>query len=354
MKITDGYILRRVADKNIVIASGEKSCKFRGILTLNDISARIWEYLKDNKTFDELLAYILSLYDIDEKAAGSDLKKTIARMESNGVLELSKEDLRNRVWNEEESSLAAYAACKHVPYTGMFELTPRCNFKCKMCYVHMSAAEIAACNAKELTAKQWLKLAEQAAGAGTLHLTLTGGEPLIRDDFEGIYTELSMMGFRLGINTNGSLISPRYERLFLKYPPRSMLVTLYGADADTYREVCGNPKAFDNVIQGLGFAAGLPTMLNIRATFIKDNKGQLERIRDIAHRYKSELAINPFVNKPLPGISADVENRRLSVGECIGVLEEQTAYYNKLGKNNEQKKAIVNSAFDGIGLGKPQ
>jgi len=254
--------------------------------------------------------------------------------------------------HDKESALAAYAASTHVPLIGMFELTARCNFQCKMCYVHMSAAEISAANAKELTAGQWLSLAEQAVKAGTLYLTLTGGEPLIRDDFEEIYTALSTMGLILGLNTNASLIT-KFERLLSKYPPDEILVTLYGAGAETYNKICGNPAAFDNVIKGLEFAAKLPAKLKIRATFIKDNKDQHKRLKDIAHRFKSDLGINPFVNMPVPGVSADVESCRLSVGECMDVLKEHEAYCDEQYKNIKKPNAAAKTAIDGIGLGNP-
>jgi len=354
MKIRDGFIFRSIADKKVVVPVDERVIGFLGVMTLNDISARIWDFLQEDRTFDEVLAYILSIYDIDEETAGSDLKKLLARLEQSGVFEQSNTiDLSNTTWSKDESALAAYAASKHVPLIGMFELTPRCNFRCKMCYVHMSAAEIAACNAKELTTKQWLYLAEQAAKAGTLYLTLTGGEPLMRDDFEEIYTALSAMGFRLGLNTNGSLISPKYERLFSKYPPREILVTLYGAGAETYHKICGNPDAFDNVIKGLEFASEIPARLHIRATFIKDNKDQIKQLTDIAHRFNSDLGVNPFVNMPIPGVSTDVEGCRLSVRECVDLVEECEAYYSKLLKNSEQTKTAANSAIDGVGLGQP-
>ena len=263
------------------------------------------------------------------------------------------DDTSNMVWNKEESTLVAYASGKHVPLIGMFELTARCNFQCKMCYVHMSVSEIAACNSKELTAKQWLYLAEEAIKAGTLYLTLSGGEPLIRDDFEEIYSALSTMGFRLGINTNASLITPKYERLFSKYPPREILVTLYGADTETYHTVCGNTASFDKVIKGLEFATEIPTRLKIRATFIKDNKDQLKRLRDIARRFNKDLGINPFVNMPVPGVSADVEGCRLSAGESLDIGEEYAAYYNELNESSGQARVTADNAFDGIGLGKP-
>ena len=263
------------------------------------------------------------------------------------------ENQNDKAQNKAVSTLDARATRNHVPLTGMFELTSRCNLQCKMCYVHMSAAEIAACNAKELTTRQWLQLAEQAAKAGTLYLTLTGGEPLFRDDFEELYTGLSMMGFRLGINTNASLITPKYERLFSKYPPAEILVTLYGADNEAYHRVCGNPAAFDNVIKGLEFAAGLSTRLGIRSTLIKQNKEQLKQLRDIAYRFKTNLDINPFVNMPVPGVSSDVESCRLSAGECVDIIEENNALIAGLYKNSEQAKAAAGSTFDGIEFDKP-
>jgi len=87
MKIKDGYVLRTIGDENIVIPVGERVVEFRGMIALNAISAIIWEYCQQDRTFDEVLAYILSLYDIDEETAGSDLRKVITQMESSGVLE---------------------------------------------------------------------------------------------------------------------------------------------------------------------------------------------------------------------------------------------------------------------------
>ena len=79
------------------------------------------------------------------------------------------------------------------PLAGNFELTARCNFNCKMCYVHLTAEEQQR-RGRELTADQWLAIAEQARSRGMLFLLLTGGEPLIRTDFRYLLTELKKMG----------------------------------------------------------------------------------------------------------------------------------------------------------------
>jgi len=87
MKIKDGYVLRRIADENIVVAAGERVKEFGGMMTLNSISAILWEFLQQDRTFDDLLVYILSIYDIDEDTAEGDIKKLLTQMESIGVLE---------------------------------------------------------------------------------------------------------------------------------------------------------------------------------------------------------------------------------------------------------------------------
>lgn len=95
--------------------------------------------------------------------------------------------------NSAEPRLSSYLhakACRAgTPLAGNFELTPRCNFNCKMCYVHLSEAEQKRRGA-ELSADEWLSIAETARSEGMLFLLLTGGEPLIRPDFRYILSEL--------------------------------------------------------------------------------------------------------------------------------------------------------------------
>ena len=51
-----------------------------------------------------------------------------------------------------------------MPVSGTFELTSRCNFNCKMCYVHT-----AECNQKkdELPAEWWIETGKKAVENGT-------------------------------------------------------------------------------------------------------------------------------------------------------------------------------------------
>lgn len=135
--------------------------------------------------------------------------------------------------------LSARAALQTVPISGAFELTPRCNFRCKMCYIRMTPQQMTAIG-RERTALEWLEMGRQARDAGLLFLLLTGGEPFLRPDFEEIYTGLTKMGLSISINTNGSLLDDGLRALFRRLPPAMVNVTVYGASAAGYETLCGD------------------------------------------------------------------------------------------------------------------
>ena len=73
------------------------------------------------------------------------------------------------------------------PIVGSFELTPLCNFNCKMCYVHPQDNFV---KNEILTGNQWINLMKDAINRGMLNAMLTGGEVMIHPDFWEIYMYL--------------------------------------------------------------------------------------------------------------------------------------------------------------------
>ena len=179
-----------------------------------------------------------------------------------------------------------------IPVSGTFELTQRCNFNCKMCYVHD-------CTKKKdaLSTEDWLNLAQQAKEAGTIFLLLTGGEPLFRDDFEQIYTSLVKMGFLVSINTNGSLLE-KYTQLFDKLPPTRINISLYGAGNSAYNELCGN-NAFDKVISSIKQMQNLGISLRFNTIFTPENIADYKQIIDISREFNSPLKPTTYSYPPI-------------------------------------------------------
>lgn len=176
---------------------------------------------------------------------------------------------------------------KGIPISGTFELTSRCNFRCEMCYVHDE------CHGRDkLSTEQWLSLAEDAKKAGTLFLLLTGGEPLLREDFPYLYTELKKMGFMVSINTNGSLLH-KYFELFQKYPPVRVNVSLYGADDETYEGLC-KIKSFSQVLDNVKKLKEIGISVKFNTVFTNRNSHQYKEIIDIAESLNIPLSTTAY------------------------------------------------------------
>lgn len=188
-----------------------------------------------------------------------------------------------------------------LPISGAFELTSRCNFNCKMCYVH--AQDAAEAEKSELTAKQWLEIGERARDAGMVFLLLTGGEPLLRPDFEEIYCGLKKMGLVVSVNTNGSLISGRIAELFLKNPPYRLNITLYGGKNETYQRLCRN-AAFDRVSANIEKLVSHGIQVRLNCSVTPENFGDMEEIFAFSKRLGLNVKATTYM---YPKLRADAE-----------------------------------------------
>ncbi len=176
---------------------------------------------------------------------------------------------------------------KGVPVSGAFELTSRCNFRCEMCYVHGES-----CKSDELSAEEWIMLGKRAKDAGTVFLLLTGGEPLLRDDFRRIYSELSEMGFILSLNTNGSLIH-NYLDLFSENPPSRINISLYGADGATYENLCKTDK-FSVVVENIKKLKELNIPVKINTVLTEKNASQYREIISLARELGVQISTTAY------------------------------------------------------------
>lgn len=178
--------------------------------------------------------------------------------------------------------LREQAVKNSVPITGQFELTARCNLRCKMCYVCRSAND-SEVRGQELTARQWIRLAEEARDAGMLYVLLTGGEVFLRPDFKSIYEEMLNLGLRLSIYTNATLITPKIAEWLGRMRPEEVEITVYGASSDTYQRVTGNARGFELAWRGIDLLREQGIEIKLRTTVIRDNADDLERISELAN-----------------------------------------------------------------------
>ena len=88
MKIREGFILRDVADKTFVVAVGELSKTFSGIITLNETGKFIWEMLSNSATEEEIVEAILEeCEDAEREIVEKDVKEFVEKLKGDKILE---------------------------------------------------------------------------------------------------------------------------------------------------------------------------------------------------------------------------------------------------------------------------
>lgn len=187
------------------------------------------------------------------------------------------------------------ARIKGIPLIGKFELTPLCNFDCRMCYVHLNENQLNGNSV--LSVETWKNLMHQAWEAGMISASVTGGECLTYPGFDELYLYLQSLGCEVTVLTNGFLLNEKRIQFFQEHRPSDMQITLYGCNDDVYERVTGK-RGFTTVVKNFKQAsdAGLPVFISITPNrFLGEDI--FETIR-IAKELSNKVIINTFYTSP--------------------------------------------------------
>lgn len=162
-----------------------------------------------------------------------------------------------------------------VPLQMHIRVIDRCNLRCKYCF-----GDYPVRNLPSPTTDQLLKVMDGLKRLGTLRVTLTGGEPLLRDDMHEIVRRARANNIEPSLTTNGALIDHHPELL---KDLAQLTVSIDGGQAihDANRGEGSWEKAIYAVQKGR--AAGTPVQL--LCTVTKLSTAGLKDVFEIADRY---------------------------------------------------------------------
>lgn len=80
MRIKNGFVLREVAGQNMVIATGEASKDFHGMIKLNNTGKEIWQGLQEGLSEEQIAKKLQEKYQIDGEKAEQDTKEFVGKM----------------------------------------------------------------------------------------------------------------------------------------------------------------------------------------------------------------------------------------------------------------------------------
>ena len=211
---------------------------------------------------------------------------------------------------------------KRIPLSAEIELTERCNNNCIHCYINLPADDEEA-RKRELSFREIRDIVDETVQMGCLWWLITGGEPLVREDFADIYLYLKKKGLLTSVFTNATLITPELVSLFKKYPPRKLEITVYGITQKTYERITRTPGSFEAFMKGINLLQKENVPFTLKAMALKSNVGELKAIK----AFCKPISRGPFRSDPFLHLrlrlngkrNRQIRNERLSPQEIVAM-----------------------------------
>lgn len=228
---------------------------------------------------------------------------------------------------------------KKVPFEFTLEITPRCNNDCRHCYINLPSDDKDA-KQQELTLAEISSIADQAIELGSIWCLISGGEPLLRDDFQDIYLLLKKKGLLVSVFTNACLITSKHIELFKRFPPRDIEVTVYGITEETYEAVTrkkGSHKAFR---RGLDLLLQNNIKVRLKAMALRSNAHELPAIAEFCRKHTVDyFRFDPLLNLRHDGNpvrNREIIQERLEPSLVANIEQEDEERSNALQKGHDK------------------
>ena len=185
----------------------------------------------EDKIKDDIKKFINSLEKLNYVYSTERKSKNLA----------TKKEINIEVNDTNWEDLNDYWYKRRHPIDGGMELTPNCNMRCVHCYMKETMEE------KCLETEQIKLIIDKVVAKGVLFLFFTGGEILTRKDFTEIYIYAKKKGLIIDLLTNGVLINEELVKIFDKYPPARVSISVYGDNPESYNLVTSTRNNFDKL-----------------------------------------------------------------------------------------------------------
>ncbi|TDI38290.1 MAG: radical SAM protein [Acidobacteria bacterium] len=200
--------------------------------------------------------------------------------------------------------LLQHADRNSIPLEMSIELTHHCNFRCQHCYIpDFSAPDL-------LTTERVCSLLDELAEMGTLYLTLTGGEMLLRKDWYEIACYARNLGFSLRLFSNGSTITKDVaDKIKSLYAIAE--VSLYSMDEEIFEKITQHKGSFKKTIRGIELLREREIELLLKVPLMVFNAEGFEKVFEYGRAIGATVHADPRIIAKKDG---DLSTLKLNAG----------------------------------------
>ncbi len=203
-----------------------------------------------------------------------------------------------------------------VPLAVQFDLTYRCNERCVHCYLDHD-------DHGELTTAEVKSVLDQLASAGTLFLTFSGGELLLRKDLFELLGYARALGFDVKLKTNAILLGEREADRIRDLGIRSVQVSIYSHRPEVHDGITKVPGSLHRSLAAIRFLRSRGLHVLIANVLMRQNAGDYPHVRALAAELGVECTIDPTITPKMDG-DTSILNLRISEPQLLRVYTDKS------------------------------
>ena len=193
---------------------------------------------------------------------------------------------------------------RFIPFNVIIELTYRCNLHCRHCYIPEERR-----HRPDLSTDEVKSALDQLAEMGTLYLTFTGGEILVRKDFFELAWHAKKKGFALKLFTNGTLIDETTADRIAELRPFTVDISLYGAKSETHDTVTNSQGSHERALSALKLLADRGIRVNAKTPLMGVNFSEYKQLFQQCREIGAGIKIDPTIAPMDDGCTAPLSLR---------------------------------------------
>jgi radical SAM protein with 4Fe4S-binding SPASM domain len=189
-----------------------------------------------------------------------------------------------------------------VPLSVHLDVTYRCNERCEHCYLEHD-------DRGEMTTVEIKSVLQHLARAGVFFLTISGGEPLVRQDCFEIIEYARALRFNVKLKTNAILIREKQAKRLRALGVEQIQISVYSHRPEVHD---GITKVRGSLVRTLA-AIRLLRLHGLKVTIanvlMKNNFQDSDGVRALAHDLDAHYSLDPTITPMIDGNGSVLQYR---------------------------------------------
>jgi len=181
-----------------------------------------------------------------------------------------------------------------IPLSVHLDVTYRCNERCVHCYLDHD-------DNGELTFDEIHGLLQQMADAGVFYLTLSGGEPLLRDDLFAIIRRARELTFSVKLKTNAILIKEKEAALIRDLGVEKVQISIYSHRPEVHDAITKVKGSLDRSIAAIRFLKSQGLKVTMAHVIMRQNRFDYPGVQALANELGAEFTVDPTITPHING-----------------------------------------------------